>query len=249
MRALPTKLKPASGFSHFVHIALMVLLPAVIYVLVRINFVQLALALILTSKWRMLAVRPRYWVPNIRSNAVDLFVGLAIVTFMVHTDAASWQILWATLYGLWLIFVKPGSASWIIWAQSMVGQTAGLTALFLAWKDAPTLGLVFCVWGICYASARHFYTAFDEPHTTLYAHTWGYFAAGLMWVLSHWLLFYGVISQPTLLLSVFGLGASALYYLEETDRLSSLWRRQFLFIMGAIVVVILVFSDWGDKAL
>ncbi len=194
-------------------------------------------------------MRPRYWVPNIRSNAVDLFVGLATITFMVHTDAASWQILWAALYGLWLIFIKPGASSWMVWLQAMIGQSVALVALFLAWKEAPALGLVLSVWAICYTSARHFFTAFDESHTTLYAYTWGYFAAGLMWVLSHWLLFYGVVSQPSLLLSVIGLGCSALYYLEETDRLSLLWRRQFLFIMAAVIIVILVFSDWGDKAI
>ncbi len=249
MRALPTKLKPTFGFSHFVHIALMVLLPVLLYILVRINFVQLALTLVLISKWRMIAVRPRYWVPNVRSNAVDLFVGLATITFMAHTDVALWQILWVTLYGLWLIFIKPGASAWIIWFQAMIGQSVGLMGLFLAWKDVPSIGLVFGVWAVCYASARHFFTAFDEPHTTLYSHTWGYFAAGLMWVLSHWLLFYGTISQPTLLLSVIGLSCSALYYLEETNRLSPLWRRQFLFIMGAVVFVILVFSGWGDKAI
>jgi hypothetical protein len=83
----------------------------------------------------------------------------------------------------------------------------------------------------------------------LYAHTWGYFAAALAWLLGHWLLFYGAVAQPTLILSVAGLVCGGLYYLEETDRLSILWRRQFVFILVAILVVILVFSDWGDKAI
>ncbi|MEK7603101.1 MAG: hypothetical protein AAB459_02575, partial [Patescibacteria group bacterium] len=96
--------------------------------------------------------------------------------------------------------------------------------------------------------ARHFLTSFDEEHASLFAHTWGYFAAALTWVLSHWLLFYGgFLAQPALLLSVIGFSLAALYYLDETDRLSSGLRRQFVFVMVAIVMVVMVFSDWGDK--
>ncbi|MBI3624389.1 hypothetical protein HY218_02020, partial [Candidatus Saccharibacteria bacterium] len=69
--------------------------------LVRINFVQLAMILILLSKWRMFVVRPHYWVANIRANAIDLMVGLSLVVFMSHTDAGSWQLLWAIVYGVW----------------------------------------------------------------------------------------------------------------------------------------------------
>ncbi len=43
------KIKPKSGYSHVFHIILVVLLPIVMYVLVRIDFSQLALALVLGS--------------------------------------------------------------------------------------------------------------------------------------------------------------------------------------------------------
>ncbi len=76
---------------------------------------------------------------------------------------------------------------------------------------------------------------------------WGYSAAALVWLLGHWLLFYGFLAQPVLLLTVIGLGSASLYYLEETDRLSILLRRQVVFIMLAVIVVVLIFSDWGDK--
>jgi hypothetical protein len=67
--------------------------------------------------------------------------------------------------------------------------------------------------------------------------------------LSHWLLFYGQLAQPTLLLAVIGYGVATLYYLDHDDRLSSAWRRQFVLMMVAVVVVVLTFSDWGDRAL
>jgi hypothetical protein len=40
-----------------------------------------------------------------------------------------------------------------------------------------------------------------------------------------------------------------MYYLDEKDRLTSLVKRQIMFIMFAVVVVVLVFSDWGDKTI
>lgn len=224
------------------------LLPAIVFVLVRINFIQLALAIILLSKWRMIAVKPHYWPANVRANAVDLMVGISIVIFMSQTDAATWHLIWALLYGVWLIVIKPGASAIMVSVQAFIGQVMALMALFLVWKAVPLIGLVFMVWGICYLAARHFLTIFDEPHTSLYSHFWGYFAAALMWVLGHWLLFYGLLAQPTLILAVISFVCGALYYLEETDRLSLLLRRQFVFIMVAIIVVILVFSDWGDKA-
>ena len=242
-------LKPKSGFSHLFHLLLTALLPAILFVLVRMRFIQLAALLILLSKWRMFAVRPRYWPANVRANAVDLMVGISAVIFMAHSNSAAWQLVWAVAYGSWLIFLKPGASVLKVSLQAMVGQLCGLIALFIGWGTAPLIGLVVLAWLICYLSARHFFTSFDEPYGPLYAHTWGYFAAALTWLLGHWLLFYGVLAQPILLLAVIGYGLATLYYLEHNDRLSLLLRRQFVFIMVAVVIVVLVFSDWGDKAI
>jgi hypothetical protein len=38
-----------------------------------------------------------------------------------------------------------------------------------------------------------------------------------------------------------------MYYLDHEDRLSKGVRRQMVFIILAVVLVILAFSDWGDK--
>jgi hypothetical protein len=100
---------------------------------------------------------------------------------------------------------------------------------------------------ICFLAARHFFDTFDEPYAKMLAYVWGYFAAALAWLLSHWLLFYRGVSQPALLLSTLGYGLAVLYYLDHHDRLSKGVRRQFIFIMLAIVLVVLAFSDWGDK--
>lgn len=249
MRLLIARIKPAHGFSHFLHLGLVVLLPLVALVLVRLGggFVQLALSLVLLSKWRMFAVRPRFWPASIRANAVDIMIGLSAVLFMANSPNGYVQLVWAVLYAAWLIALKPASSTFMVAAQAMVGQLCGLMALFLVWSDGPIFGLVFLAGIICYVSARHFFDNFDEPYAKLLSYLWAYFGAALLWVTAHWLLFYGVIAQPTLILSMIGYGLAVLYYFDHNDRLSAGLRRQFLFVMLAVVIIILAFSDWGDK--
>lgn len=247
MRALTNKLKPAQGFSHYFHIGLTSFLPAILFVLIRMGFSQVAVLLILLSKWRMFVVRPRYWMANIAANAVDIIVGLSIVVFMDHTSSAGLQLGWAALYGIWLVFIKPGSNIFMVSLQALIGQAVGLVALYIAWMQAPMLGIVIATWIVTYLSARHFFTNFEDQYTPLYAHSWGYFAAALTWILSHWLLFYGLIPQPALLLTVIGSSLAGMFYLQEADRLTPLLRKQFMFIMFAVVMVVVVLSDWGDK--
>jgi hypothetical protein len=247
MRLILRKLKPTSGFAYFLHLGLVSVLPIAVFVLVVLNFVQLALSIVVLSKWRMFAVRPRFWASNIRANAVDLMVGLSIVIFMVHSDSWSLKFMWAVLYAVWLLAIKPGVGILMISAQAFIGQLAALMALYLTWAAGPVYGLTFLTGMFCFLAARHFLDTFDEPYARMLAYIWGYFGAALAWLLSHWLLFYGALAQPTLLLSTLGYGMAVLYYLDHHDRLSKGVRRQFIFIMVAIVLLVLAFSDWGNK--
>jgi hypothetical protein len=248
MRPLVAKIKPVKGFSSFLHIGLLLLLPMVLFVLVRLQtFVQLAFILIVLSKWRMFAVRPRFWLANVRANSIDLIVGFSMLAFMVHTESAMWQFLWALMYAGWLIFLKPGSDILKTSLQAGVGFIAGLMALYLAWSAGSLYALVFSSGLLCYLAARHFFDSFDEPYARLLSYLWGYFGAALVWLLGHWLLFYGLVSQPTVILVALGVGLATLYYLDHFDRLSSALRRQILFIMGALLVIVLALSNWGNK--
>ena len=249
MNKLALRIKPKSGFANLAHIGLNALLPFLLYVLVKIDFAILAVALVILSKWRMFAVRPRYWLANFRANAIDIMVGASVVVFMSSTNLGVWQLTWAILYVLWLVLLKPGSGTVYIALQAGFGQLAALMALFLLSGDLPLAILVVAAWAICYLSARHFFTGFDEPYTQLYSHVWSYFAAALVWVLGHWLLFYNVLAQPTLLLAVIGYGLASIYYLDQTDRLSAGWQKQFILMMVAIILIVLTLSDWGDKTM
>lgn len=249
MNRVAAKIKPKKGYAHLLHIILSAVLPLIVYVLVRIEFIQLALLVVLLSKWRMFAVKPRFWPANVRANAVDLIVGISTVLLMADSPSGSWQLFWTALYVIWQLGVKPGRSTFRIASQALIGQTYGLMALFAVWPSAPLAALVLAGWTICYLSARHYLSSFDEEYMSLFAHVWGFFAAALMWLSSHWLIYYSVVSQPTLLLTVLGFGLGALYYLDETDRMSVVKKRQIIFIMVAVALVVLVFSDWGDSAL
>ena len=249
MRLLVARIKPAHGFSQFVHLGLMLALAAVLLVLVRLqgSFIGVALSLVLLSKWRMFAVRPRFWPAIVRANAVDMIVGISAVLFMANSPNGYIQLLWAGLYAVWLIVIKPASGTFTVAAQAMLAQLSGLMALFLVWSDGPLFGLIFSTGVICYVAARHFFDNFDEPYAKLLSYIWAYFGAALVWVLGHWLLFYGLIAQPTLILSMVGYGLAVLYYFDHTDRLSTNLRRQFLFLIVAGLILIIALSSWSDK--
>ncbi|MBI5906924.1 hypothetical protein HY857_02610 [Candidatus Saccharibacteria bacterium] len=247
-RRLPTKftkiVKPTRGFAHFRHIVAMFLLPLIIYILVRIDFVSLAIVLVLLSKWRMFAVRPRYWPANLIASSADILVSVALVLFMANTSIQWWQLFWTTIYGIWLIWLKPRSDVLSVSIQAMLAQLAGLAVLYLKFGDTSLVALVAGTWLVADLAARHFLTSFEEPHTALLAHVWAYFAAGLAFVLGHWLLFYGTVAQIIVILTTVGYGLGALYYLDSHERLTALLQRQLLAIMFAILLIVVVLSDW-----
>lgn len=238
MRPLIDKIKPATGFSRVAHVGLNILMAALVFVLVRIDFVQLALVIILLSKWRMFAVRPRFWPANIRANAVDIIVSLSLLAFMTESTTQLMQLGWAAAYAFWLLVIKPASGAIMVSVQALIGLLFGLTALFLQWGGDALFWLVIDSALLCYLAARHFFDSFDEPYAKLLSYLWAYFGAATVWVLGHWLLFYGFMAQPTLLLVAIGYGVAALYFLDHHDRLTKLVRLEIIITTCTIVVAV-----------
>lgn len=243
------KLRPTKGYAHYFHFGLTSFLPVFVFILVQIELPLVALLIILLSKWRMFVVRPRFWIANLRANAVDILVSVALLGFMQLAITDTWRLIWAVVYAAWLLVIKPGSTPVWVAAQALLAQAFALSALYLAWGDAPLLVFVSATWAVCYLSARHFLTSYEEPYINLFASLWAYVGAALTWVLGHWLLFYGLVPQPVLILTVLGFGFGSLYYLSDQDKLSDFARRQILLIITAVIVVLLVGSNWGDRTL
>lgn len=247
MKRAVEKLRPANGFSRVVYWAMSMLLPVLALVFVKWSILSLAYGVVLLSKWRILAIRPRHWPASIRANAIDILAGLSFVAFMAQSPSGVWQIFWLVVYEVWLLAIKPRSKIFWISVQAAIGQFVGLVALYLLWGGSSLVVLVLSTAFICYLSARHFFSSFDEPLGPMLAHIWGYIAAAMTWVLGHWLLYYGFLSQPVLILSVLSYGLASLYYLENLDRLSTGRRREIMFVMLVFIAVVVIFSSWGDK--
>lgn len=247
--SLPGWVKPARGLAHSFYITLNGLLPVLAYVLVRVDFVPVAIFLIILSKWRMFAVRPRFWLANIITNGIDIIVAISLVLFMASTSVVWWQLFWMVAYGAWLIYLKPRYDVLSVSAQAMIGQLLGLSILYIKFGDSSITGLVAGTWLVTYLAARHYLTSFEENNSPLLAHIWAYFSASLAFVLAHWLLFYGTLAQIIVILTVVGYGLAALYYLDASERLSKLLQRQLLGIMLAILLIIVALSNWTGSTL
>ena len=98
--------------SNAVYTAINVLLPVAVLLLVRLDPPYLAFALVILSKWRILALRPRFWWVNIKANLADILVGLSAVA-LIYLASSSFtiQVALALLYGVWLLVIKPRSTS------------------------------------------------------------------------------------------------------------------------------------------
>ncbi len=248
-KQLAGKLRPTRGFAHFFHLGFVAFLPLLVFVFVRLELFWVAVAVILLSKWRIFAIRPRHWLAHLRTNAVDIIFSLSILAFMTATNSMSLQLLWVVVYEIWVLFIKPRSSVLMVSLQALIAQLFGLIALYVAFSEAGLSVYIVLSAVIMYFSARHFFGSFDEKHYDAYSLTWALFGACLAWILGHWLLFYGPVPQPAVLIAVFGYGAGALYYLSETDKLSKLVQRQVIFVMVVVVTAILIFSDWGSGSL
>lgn len=249
MKNLWYKLKPESGISHALHFLLSALLPIMLLGLVRLNFAILAAVLVLLAKWRMVAIKPRYWLPNIRANLVDIFIGLSAVAFIAGTNSIYTQALWTVLYIIWLVWLKPKSKPVAVMAQALAAQAIGLIAFYRAFPDNSLLFSLVVTWLVCYASARHFLGAFDEPMTRTIANIWAWFGAAMAWILGHWVIEYLFLPQIALVLTVLGYGLATIYYLDQKEKLKAVLFRQLIIVMGLLLLIIIVFSDWQDKTI
>ena len=243
------KVKPTYGYSKILHLLLNFLLPIVLLILIRLNFFQLAVVLVILSKWRMVALKPRFWAANIRANSIDLIFGLSMVIFMAQSANIYYQAGWVLIYATWLIFIKPSTDLLMVSLQAFMSQLVGLSAIYLIWVNGPLYVLVFLTGVICYLAAHHFFDNYNEPYAKLLSYSWAYFGASLGWLLGHWLIYYKVLSQPVLILSILGYGLSMIYYLDHRNKLKRIYKNEIIFTLIIIIGIVILFFNWGNKVI
>lgn len=243
------RIRPESGVSQLLYVALNIALPLLVLLFVVLNLSLIAVGLVLLAKWRMFAMRPRYWIPNLRANSVDIFVGLSIVVFLVGTSLFAVQVAWTIFYLFWVVWLKPKSSQVPVMVQALIAQLFAVVAFYQAWPDHPIAAGVIAVWLISYLSARHFFGAFDEPYTIQLSAIWGWFAASLTWVLEHWVIIYVTVPQIALVITLVGYMLALLYYLYKNHRLRDSAKIQLIGFITVLLFIIIAFSDWQDKTI
>jgi hypothetical protein len=188
-----------SFLSEVVYVVLNVVLSIAVVLLIRATESPWpAVGLISLSKWRVLAVRPRYWFVNIQANLVDFIVSLSVVVLLYETyigGVASTQkifilTLLTLLYIVWLLFIKPRSKRVFVVAQAAVALFSGVTALYVLAYSWPASIVVLTMWLIGYITARHVLSSYDEPHILFLSLLSGLVVAEIGWLAYHWTVAY-----------------------------------------------------------
>lgn len=236
--------------SEAVYTVLNLLLPIAVLFLVRLDPPYLAFAVVILSKWRILALRPRFWWANIKSNLVDIMVGLSAVALIYLAQGSfGLQIALTILYELWLIVLKPRSGAHGILLQAGTAQVVSLVALFNFSVLLPEFAVIGCCWLIGYVTARHVVSNYEESYVELLAMVWGLFLAELAWVVFRWTNIYTLglpikIPQIALIMLVIGFCAARMYHFSKHERLTKQMLRGTVLFGAVLITVILVFSSW-----
>lgn len=214
--------KRRSRLSETAYVALNIAFAASIF-LVAVNglSIWIALGLVLLSKWRAFAVRPRFWFANLVANTVDIVVGLSVVVLMyantiVGMPVQVWvQVALAVLYVGWLLFIKPRSSRAMVSVQAGISVFLGVTALSMVSYDWIATFFVLVIWVIGFCAARHVLGSYDEPMTNLYSLIVGLIFAEMGWVAYHWLFAYTVPGLGDLKLSQLAIFLTLLCFVAE----------------------------------
>lgn len=179
----------------------------------------LGVILVLLSKWRIFAVRPRYWLANIKSSLVDLIVGSSIVliTYCSGTNLMPIHFALGIIYTIWLIFIKPQSSETANEIQSLIAIFLGTTATILMSASAEAIFMTVACYIIGYGAARHVMIQNDDHDFALTTRICGLISAEIAWVAHSWLIVYkfgdtGVIlPQLSIIMTVLAFGFGKVY--------------------------------------
>lgn len=209
--------KKRSLFSEFIYIVLNIALAlAILAVVWAVESPWAALALVLLSKWRVLAVRPRYWFANIQANLVDIIVNVSVVILLyAASGAVAAQCILTALYIVWLLFIKPRSKRTFVTVQAGTALFLGITALAVVSYDWNVFFFVFAMWLIGYGTTRHVLASYDEPHLSFYSLVWGFVLAEFGWLTYHWMFAYTLPGVGSIKLVQGALVALAFSFLAE----------------------------------
>lgn len=236
---------------------------AVLLVIRYTDSIGLAIALIVLSKWRVFAVRPRFWWANLRSNMVDFIVSISVVLHLATLNATSIAdpqklLLMAGLtflYMVWLLYIKPRSKRSFVALQAGVAVFMGVSALYAISFAWPASLVVLAMWLIGYTATRHLLSSYDEEtHALFLGLVGGVIFAEMGWVAYHWTIAYSLpvissllvpqIAIIATLVAFVGYKAYDSFYHHSKIRMADVLL-PLLFSVTAIAILLLLFNRVG----
>lgn len=217
----------------------------------------LGILLVLVSKWRIFAVRKRYFFISLKANLVDIVVGISVV-LLTYSSGSSFlisDILLMIFYPVWLLFIKPQTSEVATLAQSLIAVFLGISAAVLMTAGNNSIWVVILSFLIGYASSRHVLAQGNDRDFTLTTLVCGLVFAEIAWLSNTWSIIYtfenfglsGIkIPQLAIILTIFAFvynyARQAMIKYQEDFR--------FVHIVGPVVfgivligVIVLFFSD------
>jgi hypothetical protein len=243
--------KPGFDMGDILHIGVNLLFVAVIYATVELwGLASLAIVLVLLSKWRVFAVQPRFWLPNIRTNLVDLIVGISTVILSYQATDGWVSFAWMVLYVAWLLFVKPQTQELWVGVQALWAQLLGLVSIFMV-SMILRQPLVVCVlaWLVAWSAARHYFSNYEEPHYRSLGLIWGFLVMQISWISIHWIQYYIVfntkIATSAIIITVISASLGSIYHAHKNNVLHRGILIENVLFASALVAVVLATSRWA----
>ncbi|MEO5950421.1 MAG: hypothetical protein ABIQ04_03145 [Candidatus Saccharimonadales bacterium] len=252
--------KRRTVLSELTYIALNIGLAAAILVVVLVIESPVpAIAIVLLSKWRVLAVRPRYWFANIQANTVDIIVSLSYVVLLYAAGGALFaQCLIAALYVAWLLFLKPRSKRSLVALQAGIALFFGIAALSIVSFGWPVSVVIVVIWIIGYSTARHILGSYDEPHSHFFSLIWGLILSEIGWLTYHWTIAYSLpgvghikLPQVAIIMLAVSFAAERIYTSYEKHNEIKVGEIILPILLSVSIVLVLLvrFNDIAGSAL
>lgn len=213
----------------------------------------LAFVVVLLSKWRVFAVRPRFWMANIQTNMLDTVMGLSVATALWQNAGNLWVQLAITVsFAAWLIWLKPSSKKFWIVMQGGITQFIALSALLMIGHMLPAFIVVALGGLIGYVVARHIINVYNSEHEdVVISVAWALVIAELSWLATYWTVAYTPlkITQIALVATLLGYMTLVVYnHLHQREQGSNVRRDLVMPIVFSLIGVglLLVIFNFFD---
>ena len=245
--------KPGFDTGDILHIGVNLIFAAMIYAMVIYwNLAFLAITLIVLSKWRVLAVQPRFWIPNIKANLVDIIVGVSTIALIDVAKHDYLAVMWILLYVVWLLFLKPKDNDVLVGFQAFWALALGSMATFMlpSIVDKP---IVACagLWLVGWSAARHFFSNYEEPHYRTLSMIWGVICAQYGWISLHWLQYYIFLNVKfavyTVVIGIISVSLAGIYHAYKKQNLQRGVIIENAIFAGALLLVVFLTAGWSAK--